>query len=118
MSGLRRRGVRKRTIKGTRTSTHLSQSPWYCQPARGDLNGVKHIPLLRPMFARLIVRIGVDNDSYKFRLVTPSTFSFCSNEFCDAKARLIFTCVRPCLYVRKEFNNIFMILKLIAIIIS
>lgn len=42
MSGLHRhqRGCES-PFKGTRTSTHLSQSLWYCQQARGDLNGVK-----------------------------------------------------------------------------
>lgn len=45
MNGLRRRrGVRKRPLKETRASTHLSQSSRYCQQARGDLNRVKLVP--------------------------------------------------------------------------
>lgn len=45
MNGLcRRRGVRKRPLKETRASTHLSQSSRYCQQARGDLNRVKLAP--------------------------------------------------------------------------
>lgn len=66
MSGLRhRRRVRKRSLKETRTSTHLSQSPRYCQQARGDLNRVKLVPYVYSpdMFAYPITCIGVDGGS-------------------------------------------------------